>query len=268
MLTCPKCGHDNELGRIFCHQCGTKLDLNQIKPPGRGGKKIQRRDTPGVGRVFLRIVEVAALVAVIWTIFLACQVPDVRPVASTEQDQISVQKKRIALERAMDERKPATIQLSETELNAFVDRLGFEKGEGKGLRIVPSSLQIELEDGVVKLIMLGTLELGSAIQKKIYIQYRGVPVIEGGAMVFKPASAQFGGLPIHPRLLGSTGFIQRYFSEVFRNLQIEQQLLNRLTSIAVDARRVLLNYQPAPPAPDTATPPAAAPSAPQLPATE
>jgi len=27
MLTCPKCGVDNQLGRVFCSSCGAKLDL-------------------------------------------------------------------------------------------------------------------------------------------------------------------------------------------------------------------------------------------------
>ena len=39
MLICPKCGNDNELGRIFCHQCGDRLDLSSIKPPSVAERK-------------------------------------------------------------------------------------------------------------------------------------------------------------------------------------------------------------------------------------
>ena len=43
---CPKCNYDNELGRIFCHSCGAKLDLTKIKPPTEGAKMRRRMKTP------------------------------------------------------------------------------------------------------------------------------------------------------------------------------------------------------------------------------
>lgn len=30
MLNCQKCGHENQLGRVFCGACGTKLDLTAM----------------------------------------------------------------------------------------------------------------------------------------------------------------------------------------------------------------------------------------------
>ncbi len=245
MLICPKCAFDNELGRIFCHQCGTKLDLNQIKAPSRGGPSLKRRDAPlTAGKIFLRVAEVFLLLIVAWGVYLLCQVPDVKPIASTAADQTSAEKKRFALDRALDLRKPAVIQLSEAEVAAYLNRFGFEKPESKGFRISPTGLQVEFEQGVVVVSMLGQLELGSVIQKKIYVQYRGIPEISREQFTLRPIAAQFGGLPIHPRLLESTSAIQRYFSETFRNLQDDQKLLGRLTSMAAEPRRVTLRYDP------------------------
>ena len=32
LLKCGECGHDNQLGAIFCRSCGTKLDVETIRP--------------------------------------------------------------------------------------------------------------------------------------------------------------------------------------------------------------------------------------------
>lgn len=244
MLTCPKCNYDNELGRIFCHQCGTKLDLNQIKASGHGGKSLKRRDSPSVGRIVLRVVEVAVVAVILWGTYLMWQVPDVKPVTSTAEDQSSAEKKRLTLERAIDQRKAATIQLSEAEANSYLERLGFEKGDDKSLRIAPTSIQIEFEQGAVGLVMLGQLEIGGAARKKIYLKCRGVVSVEHGELTFKPVAAVFGAVPIHPRILESTSFMQHHFSELIRNLQEERKLLGKLTAITVEPHRVLLTYEP------------------------
>ena len=49
MIECPKCHFSNELGRIFCHQCGSKLDLTKVKAPSEGAR-VRRRMAMSVGR--------------------------------------------------------------------------------------------------------------------------------------------------------------------------------------------------------------------------
>jgi len=74
MLTCSKCGYDNELGRIFCHSCGAKLDLSNIKSPSQGGAKLKRKGGTG-GKLVGRTIVILILVALIAVIYLAAQVP-------------------------------------------------------------------------------------------------------------------------------------------------------------------------------------------------
>jgi hypothetical protein len=245
MLACPKCGFDNELGRIFCHQCGTKLDLEQIKPTSRGGKKLTRgKESPGVSRIALRVFEVAVVALIVWSVFLLVQVPSVPRIASTEQDALSIERKRIALQRLIDQNKEASIQLSAGELNAFLGKLGFEKAEGKGVKITPNSLQIQLGANEITVIVIGNLEVGSSMKKEFYLSCTGVPTIEDRHFVFRPNGAAIGALPIHPQILDSTGSIQHYLSALFRNLSEERKLLDKLTSITVNKERVLLEYRP------------------------
>ena len=66
MLICPKCGYDNELGRIFCHSCGDKLDLSNIKPATAAEKKLRKakRETANVTRWIVRLCIVGVVLLI------------------------------------------------------------------------------------------------------------------------------------------------------------------------------------------------------------
>ena len=42
MIECPKCNHDNDIGRIFCVKCGEKLEISKVGAPS-GMKRISRK---------------------------------------------------------------------------------------------------------------------------------------------------------------------------------------------------------------------------------
>ena len=113
MVICQKCGYDNELGRIFCHSCGTKLDLSEIKSPSQGGKSLKKKKAGGTGKTIVRIINFAIVVVVIATIYLAVQVPTLRPITTTNEDSLSADKKRSALDDLLLQKVPRTISVSE-----------------------------------------------------------------------------------------------------------------------------------------------------------
>ena len=245
MVICQKCGYDNELGRIFCHSCGTKLDLSEIKSPSQGGKSLKKKKAGGAaGKTVVRFVNFAIVVVVIATIYLALQVPTLRPITTTNEDSLSVDKKRSALDDLLLQKAPRTISVSEAELNAFVEMLGFQKGAPKVLEVVPTRLQFELGDGVVTAIFIGKINFGGSVEKQIYLSYTGVPTIEGGHFVFKRVGGALGGLPINPWLLEKTGLFDRYYAKVFGNLSQEKQVLDSLASISVTPKEAVLTYRP------------------------
>jgi len=244
MLTCPKCGFDNELGRIFCHQCGAKLDLDQIKSPAQGGPKIRRRGAWTWRRVARRALDVAVIAFLVWVIYLLCQVPEVRPFKPTNADLLAADNKRLQLDEIMLQQKPAFLEVSEEELNTFIGSLGFNKPRGTGFEVVPVTLRTKLDDGVVELIFVGEVRIGSAFSKKIYVSYTGAPVIDDGQFEFRPVSACVGRMPIHPRLLQTTGLIQDSFARLLDKFDHERDLLDKLNSISVKPGKVVLSYRP------------------------
>jgi hypothetical protein len=251
MIACPKCGFDNELGRIFCHQCGTKLDLNQVKPPSQGGPKIRRRRKWTPGSIVTRIVEVIVLAGLVWVIFLMSQVPDVKPIKSTNADLLGADNKRLELDQLVIHEKPGTIEVTEAELNAFIGSLSFGKPKGAGLEFVPASFQTKLDNGTVELIYVGDIKIGTAFTKRLYLNFTGVPVVEEHYFEFRPVAAYVGQLPIHPRLLDVTSFIQNAFGRILIKLDHERELLEKLNSITVKSGKAVLTYQPPQPAAGT-----------------
>ncbi|HUI05834.1 MAG TPA: zinc ribbon domain-containing protein [Verrucomicrobiae bacterium] len=243
MLTCSKCGYDNELGRIFCHSCGAKLDLSEIKSPSQGGAKL-KKSGGGTGRLVWRLLGGLILLAVIAIVCLAAQVPHIRPISTTNQDLISADKKRFDLDQLAALNRPQVISITEAELNAFISSLGFAKGENKGAALTPVTVQLELGNGVVTAIFVGKLSVGSAFSKRVYLSYVGKPTIEDGQFVFQPVSGAIGSLPIPQPLMEATGIFDQCFGKLFANLSREQQVLNSLKSISVTPQQVELSYEP------------------------
>src|SRR5277367_1368122 len=148
MVICSKCGYDNELGRIFCHSCGAKLNLSEIKSPSQGGKDLTKKKKRK-GGLLARLIQIVIAVVVVAVIVLILQVPALRPISTSSEDLTSIDKKRFELDGLSLQKSPRTISISETELNAFVDTLGLQKSEAKGVSVVPTKLQVELGDDFV-----------------------------------------------------------------------------------------------------------------------
>jgi len=68
IIKCPNCGHDNQLGAIFCRNCGKKLDIEQFRPAVKDMKY-----KAGVGEIIqkvLGIVTVLMIVALLAAAFI------------------------------------------------------------------------------------------------------------------------------------------------------------------------------------------------------
>lgn len=96
-LVCTQCQHENEIERVYCHNCGEKLDRSLLPPvdavkeseeQAKAGKKIKKMMNPGRFsllrnlRTFALIVIFAALVA---AVFLATLAPETVPPEKTER---------------------------------------------------------------------------------------------------------------------------------------------------------------------------------------
>ncbi|HZE12307.1 MAG TPA: zinc ribbon domain-containing protein, partial [Chthoniobacterales bacterium] len=126
-LICPECRRENEPERIYCHDCGARLDrtaLAKIAPKGEDEKETQRRllkmldpQRAKMRHLFFKtskmILGAFALAAVI-QMLLPPDLPP-RPKAGEFPPQITLD-----LENAMLNHSTAPIQYTEAQVNAYL----------------------------------------------------------------------------------------------------------------------------------------------------
>lgn len=233
MLQCDKCGYDNELGRIFCHSCGTRLDLSKVKPPTEA-EKMRRKIKQGASRTVRIVIDLVLVGAVALLILLICMAPEVKPVEPTDAEVQLIEKKRQLLETFSLSRKPGTMAITEAELNAYLNKFEDKKPEGQGIEVTPVLLRITLKQDAAKIEFIGMIHFFGWFDKKIYFGYDGVPKLEKDKFVFTPTGGQIGKLPVHVRILTMTGLFDKYFGSVFGKLDNEKKLLERMAELKVE----------------------------------
>ncbi len=127
MLACPKCGHTNDIGRIFCIDCGQKLDLSRVGIPG-GVLRMRRKGKKGVPfgkqlstviQKFSKIVILAAVAAFLTLLYLP---PDFQNRGFNARNFETFQGKRDQLANAIDEQQKMVFVFSEEDLNAGMNQ--------------------------------------------------------------------------------------------------------------------------------------------------
>jgi len=243
MLPCPQCGYDNELGRIFCHRCGQKLDLDAIKPPSRGGKPLRPKNKISVAQWIRRVVELLLLGAILYMVFLMVQVAPAPPLPSSSEAAAAEQKWR-AVEKLVSGRTAGSVEISAAEAQAYFGALPMPKSDSRW-GLVPDRVWVRLAADSVELNMLATLRLGGALERKLWLTYSGVPTTtQQGQFLFEVRGGTVGGLNWPVGLVNFLGWHREAFAKVFQPLVIERQVLGQVTRFDVRVDRVVLHYQP------------------------
>jgi len=124
-LVCPECQHDNEPERIYCHNCGARLDRSAIASrvsPKENLKQTQKRvrnlfDPKGLKirlQIFrvLKLILGAAALAVLVQMILP---PDLPP--SPSKEGLGISQMAFDLENAINHRGPAQLQYTDEQVN-------------------------------------------------------------------------------------------------------------------------------------------------------
>ena len=138
-LVCQACSHENEVERVYCHNCGEKLDrtllpkVEEIQTPENQAaeqKRVKQMMSPGRGsvlrqiRTFVLITGLAALVAASFLIFQAPEDPlSAKFEQIPEQNAIDVWKKMISI------RPPTRVGIAEYDVNHYLSK-SLKSGEG------------------------------------------------------------------------------------------------------------------------------------------
>jgi hypothetical protein len=243
-LACAECGHENEAERIYCHNCGARLDRSAVvskKSAQEGLKETQRR----VRRIFdptrvkirfwffrtAKLVLGACATAAVIQMFSPPDVPPpVKPLLLPSQLNFD-------LENAVNYHRPAQLHYSEEQVNAYLSY---------ALKVKQSSLDkplldfrrvvVGFDEGDVKVTaeraFFGfSLYSGSSYKVKM----------QDGKLVASNNGGSIGRVPVHPVLMQVMDLI---FADVFSALDRERKLVSKMGAIELHAKNVVLTAPP------------------------
>jgi hypothetical protein len=238
-LTCPDCQRENEAERVYCHDCGARLDRSVLA--NRRAAKVetaedlhkrmrgmfsQRRLKTKLFFVQTgKIVLAASVAAVLVEVLMP---PDVPPpvTAATLPPQIN-----LTLENLTESKQPQAMQFSEENVNAYVaNALKHKKQKLEYPLIGFERAILGFTEGRCRVVMERSIFGYSVFTSADYdVQ------ISGGKVVVTPKGGALGRLPIHPTVLPYTGFL---FSDAVAVMDREHKLLNKLGSIQLHDKMV------------------------------
>ena len=237
-LLCPECRRENESERVYCHDCGTRLDRSAVRikkePIDDTRKRVKRMFDPqrakiraaffATNKLLLRAAALAILVDMILP-------PDVPAPA---KNQILVSTLRFDLEDMATKRKPLRKEISEEEANAFV---------ASALRSKQSSLDKPFLPFKRVLVALRPHRLDVTAERSldgywsVYTTCLYSPELKDGRLSAKIEGGHIGRLPIHPKLARFMGVL---FSDVWSALDRDAKLIMKLGAIELNEKSATL----------------------------
>ena len=240
-LTCGQCGYANEPERVYCHNCGSKLDRSVLpkeegkkrdESPETARKRISKMTNPSstsVGRELFTFVKVVASAAACAALLLTALKPDGVP--ETKSDLLP---RMISMELADTLAIPAprSITFTEADVNAHLLKTVKAK-EGT----VPG---VEFKRMFVNFLGGDLLRVGTEQSLWGYPVYSGMQFklsVAGGKLGAECVGGNFGRLSVHPAIMKYADFA---FQKLWTALKRDRDQMDRMQSVKVEKGSIQL----------------------------
>jgi hypothetical protein len=237
-LTCKQCNYANEPERVYCHNCGAKLDRSILpkeaakapkESPEKAAKRVRKLVNPTRGffsnwhktllNVLCSAVSIAALIQMARPpggIFLPIPTKDEILAAPHLIEQIGeVQMAPVS----------QTLRIQERSINIYLAGAIQTKGNTSDDYFKFDRAFVNLGDGVVKITAQE-----SAFGFPFYAGVSYNISIAGNKLVATSVGGNVGRLPVHPMIVDYCGFA---FQQLWDALQREHSLLDRMKEVSV-----------------------------------
>ena len=232
-LPCEQCGYNNEPERVYCHNCGSKLDRSLLpkaaeKPQEdaqKAKKRIERMTNPRsnvIGREFKALVKVAFFSALIAALFLASQKPDDMPELKKGEMMRLVSSDMM---EALGSPTPARVSFTDNDINGYLKQpLNKPKDT-----VVPG---VQVVHAYVKCLpgVLRIYSEQSAFGFPIYSRIDFKLEVKDGKFMANVVGGAFGKLSIDPQLMQYADYA---FGTLWDSLQRERKQMDKMLSISV-----------------------------------
>lgn len=242
-LVCPECRHENEAERVYCHNCGAKLnrtapatvpgktdDAETVATRERLRRMMDQRGVKARRLIFnvARLVLGAGLAAVLIQMFLAPDLP------ATGKDLELGPQIGLDLERALTEHRGAQLTYQQDQVNSYLGNVLKRK---KTSLLDKPFLEFrrgvaQFDEGVFRMTAERSIfgcSFYTAIFYRVNVQDgKATGVCEGGMI---------GRMPIHPELMRHANFL---LGDVWKALEQDEKQVAKFAAIEFHPKTVVL----------------------------
>ncbi len=240
-LVCPECQHGNELERIYCHNCGARLDRSSVikekvattEAAEETQKRLQRLFDPKRGRwknVTARLTKTILGALCLGAVIVCLSTTDFPPEVKSFDFAPMI---NMDLVSASSSGRTAPLIYSEAQVNSYLASILRRKDSPAHEGFFPlHRILVEFGEGTCVI--------------RIQRQFLGLPVcaansyrvaLESGKINAAATSAFIGRMPIHPALAKGTELL---FQKVWDTLDRERNSIAKAAAIEFHPQSVVL----------------------------
>jgi len=242
-LVCPECRRENEAERIYCHDCGARLDrtaLAKVAPKTEDAQETRQRlrkmldpQRAKIRHLFFKMSKVilgALLTAAVIQMILP---PDVPPPAKTGDFPPQI---NLDLENATLNHNTAPMQYTEAQVNAYL---------GSALKSKQAALNkyLQFERAIVNFEenLCRVTAQRSLFGFSVYTATSSKVTLQNGAIAATNNGGSIGRLPVHPMLMKYADVL---FGDLWTALDRERKSVAKMDRIEFHPQQVVLVPKP------------------------
>jgi hypothetical protein len=264
-LVCPECQRQNEPERIYCHDCGARLDrsaLAKVAPKLEDPKATQRRlkQLLDPGRLRLRLMFFKISKLLLGACAVAVLIEMLRPPVGLPERPKSLELQQISLdlEKATSGHSAGPLQYTSDQVNAYFANVTRTKQAALNKFLQFERALVNFDEGACRITAERSL-LGFSVFQAISYNV----ALQNGTLTATNNGGSIGRMPIHPMIMKYGDIL---FTDLWAALDREKKLVSKMGTVEFHPKLVILTpKQPASlapaPAPEAAPPPAPEPAA-------
>ena len=238
-LVCPECRRENEPERIYCHDCGARLDRSalakgpqKVEDPGATQRRVQSMFDPRGALLKKRFFDVSKLI--LGALALAAVIQMIRPPDLPEKPQSPMLPVQISLDLENATITPGSPQLryTDAQINQYL---------GYSLKSKQTALSkyLNFERAVVAFEQdLCRLTVERSIYGfSVFTSTAFTASVQDGNLVVKNRGGAIGRMPVHPLLMQYSGIL---FSDLAAVLDRERKSAAKLAALEFQPKLVVL----------------------------
>jgi hypothetical protein len=236
-LTCKQCNYANEPERVYCHNCGAKLDRSLLpKETAKAAKATTEQNRKRVSKLvnpargFFTNWHVAFFNALFSAVIIAALIqmarpPDGVPKMPTKEELLGAPPLIQGIEDLQMNPVPQACKLQEGMINLYLASAIKTQGDTSDDYFRFARAFVNLGKGVIRITAQESL-----FGYPIYAGSSYRLSIGGGKLVATNVGGNLGRLPVHPMIMEYCGFA---FNQLWAALQREKSLMDTMQSVTV-----------------------------------